>query len=661
MMYFRLALRNVRRSFRDYGIYFLTLMFGVCIFYVFNSIESQQAMMEISQSQHKVLQIVNRVMGYVSVFVAVILGFLIVYANRFLVRRRKKELGIYQTLGMEKTQIAAILNLETLFVAILSLILGLVLGVFLSQGFAVISASLFAVKLKGFVFIFSLAAVGKAVLYFGIAFTFVMLLSNVEIERQKLIDLIYAERKSEKLKTPHFALSVALFFLSLLCLSLGYGLMLKYGLEDLGPLSGISILFGIIGTFLFFNSLSGFFLKLIQQRKSLYFQGLNLFVLRQIYSKINTAHLSLTMVCLLLFMCISTLSSGMGLSKALTADLEVLAPYDATFSYALYDEAYNSVDVKLKEQFESGMVDFSSFAKDMVELNFYQKDCSFLMGNKEIKPKFVKLSDYNKLLLLQGKEAVTLETNEFLVNCNVNFMKQQFIEYFANNSLPVDGNTLHFAGLYSYSIENATTPNSFSVFVVNDELIGSTGLIVQNLLAMNYIKATPSYEERAAEALRRLPPQAGEDNYGYSGSGLMTKTSTYETAKSSSATVAYIGIYVGIVFLMISAAVLAITQLSEATDNAKRYTLLRKLGADEAMISKALFAQIAVYFSAPLLLALMHSWVGIHVLTSAIESMGKMDVLFDSLFTAFVFVVIYGGYFLATYLGSKRLILASAR
>lgn len=256
-MYCRLAIYNVRKSFRDYTIYFLTLMFGVCIFYIFNSIESQQSMMVITESQNLIIKQISKIMGFVSIFISVILGFLIVYANNFLIRRRKKEFGIYQILGMEKGQIAQILIIETFLVAIISLIVGLLLGIALSQGFAVITASLFEVKLKGFIFIFSISSTIKTILYFGIAFICVILWSSVTIGMQKLINLLNAERKNEKFRIPHLWLSLILFIISIICLIIAYYLIIKYSFVEFNLPFLQSILFGIIGTFLFFFSLSG--------------------------------------------------------------------------------------------------------------------------------------------------------------------------------------------------------------------------------------------------------------------------------------------------------------------------------------------------------------------------------------------------------------------
>lgn len=143
MMLFKLSLKNMKKCFKDYAIYFITLILGVAIFYMFNSLDSQEAMLEVSSSTKEMIKLMINMLGMVSVFIAVILGLLIVYANRFLINRRKKEFGIYMTLGMGKRDISRILLFETIFIGIISLIIGLVLGVFGSQLMSILVAKLF--------------------------------------------------------------------------------------------------------------------------------------------------------------------------------------------------------------------------------------------------------------------------------------------------------------------------------------------------------------------------------------------------------------------------------------------------------------------------------------------------------------------------------------
>ena len=200
MMYFKLALKNVKKSFKDYAIYFFTLIVGVSIFYMLNSLDSQTIMLELSDTKHSMLNTMNEILSYISVFVAFILAFLIVYASRFLMKRRKKEYGIYMLLGMKKTKISMIILTETLFVGIISLGVGLLVGIGLSQLMSVFVANMFEANMTKFAFTFSKSALLKTLLYFIIIYLGVMIFNVISVNKCKLIDLINANKKTEKIK-----------------------------------------------------------------------------------------------------------------------------------------------------------------------------------------------------------------------------------------------------------------------------------------------------------------------------------------------------------------------------------------------------------------------------------------------------------------------------
>jgi len=661
-MYSKLALCNVKKSFRDYAIYFITLMFGVCIFYVFNSIDAQKSMMVITESTLKSMETLQSIMSYFSVFVAVVLGFLIVYANRFLVKRRKKELGIYQTLGMEKAHISRILTIETLLVAILSLAVGLALGVLLSQGFAVLTASLFEIKLAEFKFVFSSAAALKAIMYFGIAFMLVLTFNRITIGRQKLIDLLHAERKNEKFKTPHLMISVIIFIISLACLGTAYHLIVKSGTRMNDGILLTSIALGIIGTFLFFFSLSGFFLKIIQQMKGVYFKGLNMFVLRQINSKINTAYVSITIVCLMLFLAICGLSFGMGFSKTLTADMERLNPYDATWGIYMWDmnEETVGIDIDFIDEFNHTGIETSSYAKSMSAVTVYNIPAEVNQAISDYS-RFIKLSDYNKLIEMQGKASAVLADDEFIMNCLDKDHQKEYIEYFSENKLNLSGTELTLKNIDETILYNDYAIGNYPCIHILPDKFLTDAEINNHIIVVNYIEPNHKYNDLYKTARKEVfdslqkKAQIVTNNIGMYTNNL-TKIDNFEESKSSSVTIAYLAVYLGVIFSIMAATVLAITQLSEASDNAQRYTLLRKLGADNKMINKALLSQIAIYFGVPLLLAIVHSIVGINFINQLISQLGRASILRDSLITAGVIITIYSGYFLATYFGSKRII-----
>ena len=155
MMLCKLSLKNIKKSIKDYAIYFFTLVLGVSIFYVFNALGSQTIMLDVSSSMEKLIELMIQVLSYVSVFVSFVLGFLIICASRFLIKRRNKEFGIYLTLGFSKRKISMILFFETLFIGFISLIVGLLLGVMLSQFMSLIVANMFEADLTKFTFVFS--------------------------------------------------------------------------------------------------------------------------------------------------------------------------------------------------------------------------------------------------------------------------------------------------------------------------------------------------------------------------------------------------------------------------------------------------------------------------------------------------------------------------
>lgn len=253
MMLFKLSLKNIRKSFKDYAIYFFTLILGVAIFYVFNAIESQTVLLNVTSSTREIIDLMVDMLSGVSVFVSFILGFLIIYASRFLMKRRNKEFGIYLTLGMSKKNISKIMLFETLFIGIISLIIGLLIGVLSSQLMSVLVANSFEADLTRFTFVFSSSAMIKTVIYFGIIYLLVMIFNVVNVGRCKLIDLIQANKKSEEVKMKNPFICIIVFIISVVMLGYAYYLVtsgLKVLTSDISIF--IPIILGCVSTFFIF-------------------------------------------------------------------------------------------------------------------------------------------------------------------------------------------------------------------------------------------------------------------------------------------------------------------------------------------------------------------------------------------------------------------------
>lgn len=611
-MFSKLALRNVRRSFRDYGVYLLTLTFGVCLFYTFNSLDGQGAMVYLAQNGNPIVDAIMIFMDIFSVFVAVVLACLILYANRFLLRRRKRELGTYLLLGLSQGQVSRLLFLETGLIGVVSLIAGLALGVAASFGMSALTLSMFEMDVSGMLAVnFSPRAAGKTVLSFGVIFLLVMALSGVQVSRAKLIDLIHGERKNEVLKPRPLGVAVFQFVLGVVCLAAAYAILLIFGMALAiavpflcFPMLGL----GTAGTLLIFRSLSGFVMKFVQGHPGLYFRNLNVFTLRQWISKVHTTYLAQTVVCILLLLAIGITASSLGLNSTLTAMTDGEAPFDITVQNQSGDTETVDFDALLRA---------GGFNPD--EKLAWSYDMMVYYNNKEITgyenaDTALRLSDYNALMARQGKPAY---------------------------SGPLPSEYIVFGSQLS------TGRLNLDCTIVSDE-------VVQQLEPRRQVWSADYAGEDKMETENQLLQLVRPLNERLSVRA-ETRLSIYADMVGNKILALFLGLYLGFTFLLAAAAVLALQQLSQGADNTGRYAVLRRLGAEEKQMKKSATQQVALAFLLPLTLALVHSVVGMKAANDIIATAGKVDVTASSAVTAGVILVVYGGYFLATALACRRM------
>ena len=347
MSLFKLEFRNIKKSIKDYSIYFITLVIAISIFYLFNSLDSQTAMLALNESTKKMVQALVNVISSLSIFVAIVLGFLIVYANNFIIKRRKKEIGIYLMLGMSNVKVSMILVLETILVGIISLITGILIGIGLSQLVSVFVAKLFEADMTKFSFVFSSDALIWSVISFSLIYVIVTTFNLITLNRFKLIDLLSAKRKNEKVRIKNNWLILIIFIISLITIGYAYKLLYDGAILIVGNDFIKMIILGSLGTFLFFLSVSGFLLKVISLRKKLYYKDLNIFILKQVSNKINTHVVSTTVISLMLLLTIGILSASLSLANAMNESFSSNTPYDfsaATNEIKNIDELTNSKD-----------------------------------------------------------------------------------------------------------------------------------------------------------------------------------------------------------------------------------------------------------------------------------------------------------------------------
>ncbi len=679
-MLFKLSIKNIARSIKDYAIYFFTLILGVAIFYIFNAIESQTVMMNVSSSTYEIIDLMNNMLSGVSVFVAFVLGFLIIYANRFLMKRRNKEFGIYLTLGMGKRKISLILFFETLIVGFISLVVGLVLGTALSQVMSLLVANMFEAKMTEFEFVFSSSACIKTLIYFSVMYILVMIFNTYNVSRCKLIDLLNANKKSEKVKLKNPWLCIIVFIVSVCALGYAYWCVTG-GITEMETVDKIfiPIALGALSTFFIFWSLSGLLLKIFMSMKNVYYKGLNSFTLRQFSSKINTTVFSMTVICLMLFFTICILSSAISIRNSMTANLTTMAPVDIQIDKKMdlpenVGTPQGVVDdskISVSETLDRLGFDVDKYFKDTIIFDLYASN-DFLFRNTlgtaydeiaqqfpfldyDMAESFIKESDYNKLAKLYNLEEVHIDDDEYAVVADFDSWANIRNEGLKHNTpITIGGVTLTpkydecITGFVYMSSSHINT----GIFVVPDNVLNNMPRESEVLVA-NYKANTDEERQEIEDKILALNNSPYASNTDIEAS---TKIALYEGSIGLGAMITFIGLYLGIIFLIASAAILALKELSESTDNKERFSMLRKIGTDEKMLNKALFRQIGIFFLFPLLLAIIHSIFGIKFCLYLLETFGKAELLKSIIMTAGIIVFIYGGYFLITYLCSKNII-----
>ena len=719
-MLFKLSFRNITRSIKDYAIYFFTLVLGVTLFYVFNSVGSQAAVLELNNSRKLIVDLLAKILSGMSVLVVFILGALIIYASRFLIKRRNKEFAIYLTLGMSKRKISRLLFFETLMIGVISLGVGLLLGIGVSQLISVLIAKLFETNMDKFTFVFSEKAFFDTILYFGLIYLIVIFFNTIIVGRLKIIELLQGSKKSEKAFLKNPLLRAIVFLISAGVLGYAYWWVNNDKISLMDRVYNLlwPVIAGVVSTFLIFWSLSGLIMEIVTRSKKFYFKGLNSFVFRQISSKVNTAVISMSLISLLLFLTISILSLCFSINESMKKEFAYNTPVDAMTELTDYLAVYGSnssvgyLSHMSKDQEKAALAtsqdymkkslyqnmidrspDLAKDIKDHVELNVYA-DSSFTYGqilpsgvmtgiveasiSKATVP-LVRVSDYNKLAKFYHRDEIHLKDDQYQFLADYKTMAEILDKALtANTQIKYHNFTLnpvakkHQEGF----ITSSGFKSNIGILIVPDNVITDQPIGTQALL-MNYNLNSSRTAEQIDEDLRKAfdlgdlsvevttseeeaQKAVSSDRKADRPSGVAINFYTKLLVKAASvgmqAIATFVGFYLGIIFLISSAAILALKQLSESSDNTEKYAALRRLGASNKMLNRALFVQIAIFFIAPLLIGVIHSIFGIMFASSIIEIFGSSGLLASIPMTVSMIVLIYGGYFLLTYISSKRII-----
>lgn len=477
----KLAWGNVRRAGRDYLVYLLTLTLGVTVFYAFNTVSMQVDIAGIKEEG--LSELMGSMLGYLTYFLAGVMAFLMMYANNFIMKRRKKEFGLYQVLGMGRGRVATIMALETVIVSVGAFVAGIVLGVGLSQLMTFFTASLFKTQIANFHFFFSVHAFNLTLACMLVMFVLTLLLNLRAVRRTKLIELMGAERRNESIKTRNPWIAIAIFVVGVVLVGVAYYRLLRDGfpltategkLQEAMNQFGITTAMVTVGTFALFWGLSGMLIKLLQSLRSVYWRGLNMFTVRQLAAKVNTVCFSMGVIAMILFLAITSVTCGMSIANVMNENLERYTPADMTQTYIYYmpdrldyykeyvnpsDEADRMVpadttvdlysawhgrDSSADNNDETGKkVDIADVAGEHVQIDSYlsypfgssnpsvtPSEMCKIMGEKL--PKVLEgsnaddmslfvtpASQYNKLRQMMGEEPVSIGRDQYVLTCDM--------------------------------------------------------------------------------------------------------------------------------------------------------------------------------------------------------------------------------------------------
>ena len=714
----KLAWGNVRRAGKDYLVYLLTLTLAVTVFYAFNTISIQ---VDFVSMEEGLSQLLGGIFSGLTLFLAAVMGFLMVYANGFIMKRRKKEFGLYQVLGMSRGQVARVMALETAIVSGAALVLGIALGVGFSQLMTFFTASIFKTQIADFHFFFSMQALSLTVGCLFVIFLVTLAFNLLVVGRTKIIDLMSASRQNEAIKTRSPLLSAVVFVLGTVLIGVAYFRLLRDGMPVDTPvgemdeaMNQFALTTGIVvvGTILFFFGLSGFLLKALQGAKGLYWRGLNMFTLRQLSAKVNTVSFSMAMIAMILFLAITSVTSGMSIANVMNTSVERNNPadysrvviyygertlansQDSDHPMAIAEKPFDIVEASGNDEVNAELpnaepYDLDGILGERVQVEAYDStprgetepvislnqlceavDMPLPVGTESSNSnvlglQVMKESDYNRYRAFRGLGAVDLGLDGYLLTSDMGETVNKVYD-----AAMAEGVVLDIAGVKLHpcadevdegasTFTNSTMGSNSGTVIVPDYLVEKAGLpLYTSYLLGNYRKGL-SYEE--TEGYVREPRMWSEllDANGNEVAlwGMdYTRIEAFESTNTMNGLISYLAIYIGFVLVIACAAILTIQHLSGVSDSAKNCRILSELGTSRHEIMRSMLAQQAVFFLFPLVVGVAHSLVALHVVIEIVALFGGISIGMTVAATCAIFLLCYGGYFAVTYFMSKGIV-----
>ena len=680
-MHKSLIFRNVKKSFREYFIYFLTLTLGVAMFYTFHALTDIESTMKLVDWQSMAMWSLSRVLMVFSVFVLIVMALLMIYANAYLMRTRAKELGVYLLLGMENSGVAKILFVESIAIGLAAYVAGILLGIVASQGAVILVLRYFDEKLP-FHFLISTSAMAKTALFFAVLDLIVLVANIIRSYSITLIGLFKLRAKNEKMIATGKVLDAILFVVGAVMLGYAYHLIRVSGFLPSEQSFWNSLLFGTVGTFLVFRGFASF-LILFTKNTGLYKKGLTSYLYRSLARNVRSTYSAMAAVSILLLIAMGAMISAGSISVSVRNLKRTPPLFDTRVAYRVRDGNADVRNAQMKERHEK---EIEELLRTSLEVYFYDskvdvKDAMPWIGGYEkgntrwqVSPdertvRTMRYSDYRALAEMAGHTPRALSDGEALL-ITADTRDRDAVGK-GDKTVKVFGKSLAVLPetdwlQYTYAVDAPQLHNLF--LVVPDEVLADAK---PDEVAW-YMQYAEGKEEKAE---RRLfgSDEGGEgsretvldkmwqdvtDDLSDAGFSFHAESRrrTFQNTMTTGFIATMSSAFVGVLFTFFTAAVLSVHELGREDDERRAMRTLSSLGASRTMMKRTLMKRIAILFFLPFLVALVHTYFGIRAFRDilALMTYGETSVLRASVVMTAILLVIYIGYFIATYTVAAR-------
>lgn len=652
LFYSKFALNNLVKNKRFILPYIFSAIFTIASFYILTSLSLGKNLDKLPQGISATKKVLSLGVNVIAIFSAIFLF----YTYSFLIKRRVREFGLYSVLGMTKKQIARILILETIFIAVITLVFGLAFGLLFDKLMLLVLLKLFTAGVS-FGFVITPIAVFLTILLFGGIFFLLLIYTVIKISRLKIVALLKEENNGEREPKARFILAILGLGLT------GYGYYLAQTIQN--PIKAITMFFiavlaVIFGTYLIFMAVSITVLKLMKNNKTFYYKPKNFISVSGLLYRMKRNAVGLANICILSTMVLVT----MGTTSALYAGSE--EAYNTRFPRDIIVNGYRSTEGKLTEiekNVKKATQDAGVEAKDLVSYNMLNvvgrlngTEISYETGNVGSLDKLrtvvvIELKDYNKV----SKEQKTLNTGETLL-----FIDKKG-KYEANEitvqgvNLKIKEKLTDFPGALGTAA--ATAFDTYYVVVKDKGTVKEIETALKKKLSIsddeggifNYVGFNISDKTKEAKVIENFKQLEKEGNINIEG-----KAENETNFKGFYASFLFIGVFISMIFVVSQVVIMYYKQISEGYEDKGKFGIMRKVGLTDRQIKQSIRSQVLMIFFAPLAVATLHTVVAYPF----IEKILKLFLATNNnvfLIALAVTIAIFAVFYLIVYLITSRI------